>query len=73
MKSFGITYGDVPNHPNHFFGYADATFANMDKHKSTSRYIFKIAGGMVTWYSQKQSVMALSSMEAEYIALSEVA
>jgi len=73
MKSFGITYGNIPNHPNHFFGYADATFANMDEHKSTSRYVFMMAGSAVTWYSRKQSVAALSSTKAEYIALSEVA
>jgi len=48
MKSFGITYGDIPNHPNHFFGYADTALANMDEHKSTSRYVFKMAGGVVT-------------------------
>ncbi len=47
-KTYGITYGNVPSHPNHFFGYSNATFANTDKHKSTSSYIFKMAGGAVT-------------------------
>jgi hypothetical protein len=44
-KSYGITYGDVLDHPNHFFGYADAAFANADEHKSTTGYVFKMAGG----------------------------
>ena len=70
-KSYGITYGDVLDHPNHFFGYADAAFANADEHKSTTGYVFKMARGAVTWYSKKQTITALSSTEAEYIALSE--
>jgi hypothetical protein len=64
-------YGDVLDHPNHFFGYADASFTNIDDLKSTTGYVFKMAGGTITWYSRKQSVTALSTMEAEYIALSE--
>jgi hypothetical protein len=31
-----------------------------------------MAGGAITWRSKKQTMVALSSMEAEYIALSEV-
>jgi hypothetical protein len=72
-KSYGITYNDILEHPNQFIGYADAAFANANDHKSTTRYIFKMAGGAVTWYSKKQTVTALSSIEAKYIALSETA
>jgi hypothetical protein len=72
-KSYGITYGDVLGHPNYFHGYADTSFGNADGCKSTTGYVFKMASGAITWYSKKQSVMALSSMKAEYMALSEVA
>ena len=72
-RSYGITYSDVLDHPNHFFGYADASFANMDDYKSITGYVFKMAGSAITWYSRKQSVTAMSTMEAEYIALSEAA
>jgi hypothetical protein len=71
-RSYGITYSDVLGHPNYFFGYADTAFANTDDQKSTTGYIFMIAGGAVTWYSKRQSITALSSTEAEYIALSEM-
>jgi hypothetical protein len=72
-RSYGITYSNVLGHPNYFFGYADVAFANADDQKLTTSYVFMIARGAVTWYSKRQSITALSSTEAEYIALSEMA
>src|SRR6267142_5170442 len=72
-RSFGITYS-VPNIPAaSFIGFADAAYANTDNRKSTSEYIFIVAGGAITWRSKKQETIALSSTEAEYVALSEAA
>ncbi|UYV85057.1 K02A2.6-like, partial [Cordylochernes scorpioides] len=52
-------------------GYSDSDFAgDIDTRRSTSGYIFLLAGGPVTWTSQRQSVVALSTTEAEYIAAS---
>jgi hypothetical protein len=72
-----ITYSKTPNNTNRniniVYGFADAAFANHDDHKSTSGYIFLVAGGAITWKSKKQMMIALSSTEAEYVALSEVA
>jgi hypothetical protein len=73
MRTYAITYNDILDHPNHFYSYSDATFANADDQKSTSRYVFMMARGAITWFSKKQSITALSSMEAEYIALSKAA
>ncbi|XP_070500677.1 uncharacterized protein [Chironomus tepperi] len=52
--------------------YSDASWAedSVDR-KSTSGFICQINGGTVSWSSRKQDIVALSSMEAEYIALSE--
>ena len=36
-------------------------------------YIFQVSGGPVTWRSKKQSCVALSTAEAEYMALSSAA
>ena len=40
---------------------------------STSGYIITINGGPISWKSQKQTVIALSSAESEYIAMSSCA
>ena len=34
-------------------------------------YVFVVNNGAITWRSKKQTTIALSSTEAEYIALSE--
>jgi hypothetical protein len=73
-RNLGITYrrpqeGTDTNYL--FHGFADAAFANADDLKSTTGYVFLTAGGAVTWKSKKQTVIALSSTEAEYVALSE--
>jgi hypothetical protein len=51
-------------------GYVDADWAGstMDW-KSTSNYCFTLGSVMVSWCNRKQSSMALSTVEAEYIAL----
>jgi hypothetical protein len=72
MKTHGITYSKTPTPGNLFYGYADAAYANANDCKSTSGYVFIMAGGAITWRSKKQTTVALSSTEAEYIALSEV-
>ena len=71
-KEYGITYQARAALDNNLFhGFADAAYANCDDHKSTSGYVFLAAGGAITWRSKKQTVVALSSTEAEYVALSE--
>ena len=53
-------------------GYADADWAgDINTRKSTSGYVFHIGGSTVSWSSKCQSVVALSTTEAEYIALSQ--
>ena len=55
-------------------GYTDYDFqSDRESRKSTSRYVFTLGGGAISWRSVKQSSIAYSTMEAEYIAASEVA
>lgn len=52
-------------------GFSDADWAgDMDDRHSTTGNVFMMAGGPISWLSQKQQVVALSTAEAEYIALS---
>ncbi|KAJ9685151.1 hypothetical protein PVL29_017257 [Vitis rotundifolia] len=53
-------------------GYSDSDFAGcVDSRKSTSGYIFILAGGAISWRSVKQSMTATSTMEAEFISCFE--
>lgn len=50
-------------------GYSDSDLADdLDDRKSTSGAVFFLGLCLITWLSQKQKIMALSSCEAEYIA-----
>jgi len=52
-RLYGITYHNVLDYPNQFFGYADTSFTDADDLKSTTGYVFKMSGGAITWYSKK--------------------
>ena len=50
-------------------GFVDADWArDLDQRRSTSGYVFSLFGGVVSWMSKRQSVVALSTTEEEYIA-----
>lgn len=51
-------------------GYADADWGSSEGRRSTTGYAFTLGSGAVTWQSKKQPTVALSSAEAEYMALS---
>jgi hypothetical protein len=51
--------------------YTDSSWCgDIDDRKSTAGYVFLLGGALVAWCSRKESVVALSSCEAEYIAAS---
>jgi hypothetical protein len=53
-------------------GYADADYAGCaDDLKSTSGYVFMMAGGAISWKSVKLTLTASSTMQAEYVACYE--
>jgi hypothetical protein len=76
-KNIGITYSkpesDSVTGQNNFTGYSDASFTNNYDRTSVSGYAFTSAGGAITWGSKKQNIVSLSTTEAEYICLSDVA
>jgi hypothetical protein len=53
-------------------GYCDADWAsNIDDRRSVTGYVFMLAGGAVSWKTKKQPTVALSSVEAEYMAATQ--
>ena len=69
---FGIQH--CKNGSKECIGYSDADWAgDLDNWRSTSGYLFQISGSAVTWKSKKQSCVALSTAEAEYMVLANAA
>ncbi|KAF7371604.1 Reverse transcriptase Ty1/copia-type domain-containing protein [Mycena venus] len=55
-------------------GWADSDYAvDFATHRSTSGEIFMMSGGPVSWSSKRQATVALSTVEAEYVALTRSA
>jgi len=52
--------------------YSDSDYAgDLIKRRSQTGYFFKLANGAISWQSRAQKTVALSSTEAEYMALSD--
>lgn len=69
---YGLTYSrDADLTPS---AYVDADYGGCrDTRRSTSGFVFLMAGGVVTWSSKRQATVALSTVEAEYVAMSRCA
>jgi hypothetical protein len=53
-------------------GYSDSDFTGcLDTDRSTSGYVFRLAGGAISWSSSKQTVMTSFTMYAEFVAYYE--
>jgi hypothetical protein len=66
---FRLTYKPEPSAPYPFYAYSNADHgANLDNGRSTSAYVVKIGSGAVSWSSRLQSIVALSTTEAEFVA-----
>ncbi|MCO5550336.1 hypothetical protein L7F22_003820 [Adiantum nelumboides] len=68
-KSMHICYGSQDLSVR---GYTDSDYArDLDKRRSTSGYVFTLAGGAVSWRSQLQDCITQSTTKAEYVAANE--
>jgi len=53
-------------------GYSDSDHAgDLGDRKSTGGFVFILSGRTISWRSMKQKTVAISSTEAEYVAMSE--
>ena len=64
---YGFKY--EANQKINLHGYVDSYWENnaIEK-KRTSRCFFRLGSNMISWFSKKQSCMALSTTEVEYVA-----
>lgn len=69
-RNYGIQFDGSIEGP--IVGYTDSDYAGcIDSRRSTSGSVFIFHGGPVAWSSRRQSCVAQSTTEAEYIAASE--
>lgn len=69
--NMGITYtGTGPTTiPPNLIGYSDADWGQSYDRRSVTGYVFELCGGAISWQSKKQRTVALSTVEAEYMAI----
>ncbi|CAI8615091.1 unnamed protein product [Vicia faba] len=65
--NLGIMYKRDGSEKLEAYTYSDYA-GDLDDRKSTSRYVFMLSLGAVSWSSKKQQVVTLSTTEAEFIA-----
>jgi hypothetical protein len=69
MSGHGLIYPRRGTAALELTGYSDSDMAgDIDGRKSTSGVLFFLGDCPITWLSQKQKIVALSTCEAEYIA-----
>ena len=69
-KNYMFTYQKLSQ--LEIIGYSDSDFVGCrDSMKSTSGYIYLLAGGAISWKSVNQSIVASSTMAAEFVACYE--
>jgi len=67
---FRLVLGKQQNSNFNLVGWTDSNWGqDPDDQHSVSGFAFNVAGGCISWLSKKQSTVATSLVEAEYVAL----
>ncbi|XP_060182061.1 secreted RxLR effector protein 161-like [Lycium barbarum] len=71
-SNVGLTFYRMRNEGFSVLGYVDSDFAgDLDRKRSTTGYIFTLKSSAISWKATLQSIVALSTIEAEYMAAGE--
>ncbi len=66
---YKLTYQPDPAHPELFHSYCDADHGGcLDTGRSTSGYVVKMGTGAISWMSKLQTIVTLSTTEAEFVS-----
>jgi hypothetical protein len=69
-QDYKLVYGKTAD--KGLMAYTDSDWAaDKIRRQSVTGYFFKLADGIISWHSHAQKTVALSSTEAEYMALSD--
>lgn len=70
----GLLFDARSDNAKSLLGFVDADYGqDLDGRRSTTGYIFSLAGGSISWRSTLQKCVAQSTTEAEYVAVAEAA
>ena len=70
--TYGLWYTSSPN--SMLIGYTDSDYAgSIDERKITSRYAFLFGKNLISWASNKQPIVSISSVDVEYTATTTTA
>lgn len=71
-KDYCLTLGRRGDDAVNLIGWTDSSWASdPDSRRSIGGFVFEVAGSSVSWSSKKQPTVALSTVEAEYMAASK--
>jgi hypothetical protein len=72
-KDIGLKYTKPHDRLHTLWGFVDSDWAGCpDSRRSTSGFVLMLNGAAIAWKSKRQSVVALSTAEAEFIAASSM-
>jgi hypothetical protein len=67
MLQMKLQFGATPS--KEVLGYCDVdSGGDLENRRSTTRFVFMIGGGAISWSSKQQPTITLSTTEAEYMA-----
>ncbi|XP_073036570.1 secreted RxLR effector protein 161-like [Primulina eburnea] len=71
-SNLGLMFRQQTNEKQPLVGFVDSDYdGNLDTRKSLTGFIFTLYGTAISWKATIQLVVALSTTEAEYVALTE--
>jgi hypothetical protein len=71
-KHYVLRFDGDADKDHSIIGYSDSDWAgDRQTRRSTTGYVFKMAGAAVSWKTRKQQTVAMSTNESEYMALGD--